>query len=143
MSPNFLILWPLSFPLLPFAPNTLKLPSPPKDFIDCPVIKFFRTGSKYADIFIKKFWNCISAWKMKYLNFECLSRTNSVYEPWRLRDSNSVHDQQLVLLWIFPPYSSAVFVVWIFSVIIWFQILEMSVFCSSLKTSLFLKINFT
>ena len=33
MSLNFLILWPLSFPLLPFAPNALEPPSPKKDFM--------------------------------------------------------------------------------------------------------------
>ena len=32
-----------------------------------------------------------------------------LYGSWGLRDSNLVHDQQLVLLWIFPPHSSAVF----------------------------------
>ena len=37
------------------------------------------------------------------------TRAMFLYGSWGLRDSNLVHDQQLVLLWIFPPHSSAVF----------------------------------
>ena len=35
----------------------------------------------------------------------CLTRVVWLYQSWRLCDSNVVHDQQLVLHWIFPPHS--------------------------------------
>ena len=48
---------------------------------------------------------------MSIMNFDTKHfRVFLLYGTWRLRDYNLVHDQQLVLLWIFPPYSSAVFV---------------------------------
>ena len=63
-----------------------------------------KTGEKSVQLvrvslFRKYFlWNpyfsiCLQSW----------IRAISVDESWRLRDSNSVHDQWLVLLWIFPP----------------------------------------
>ena len=40
---------------------------------------------------------------LMYLIFA--TRVGLVYESWRLGDSSRVHDQQFVLLWIFPPNS--------------------------------------
>ena len=69
--------------------------------------------------------------------FEIYTRVVTVYEPW-------IPIQFMTSNWSYFEFSLHFFQQYLLCLnIFWFQILEMSVFCSSLKNLLSLKINFT
>ena len=86
------------------------------DFEKWPFLKNGHFGYffKKKNFFFASFsWKSVQIYMVEWMGwnfdvfpgFQKIPRVVWLYQSWRLCDSNVVHDQQLVLHWIFPPHS--------------------------------------